>query len=30
MPHREAAWTLLEERLREAANFCGQVRESAP
>jgi hypothetical protein len=30
MPHREAAWALLEERLRDAAGFCGQVRESAP
>jgi len=30
MPHREAAWTLLEERLRDAADFCGLVRESAP
>jgi hypothetical protein len=30
MPHREAAWALLEERLREAANFCGLARESAP
>jgi Ferritin-like len=30
MPHREAAWTLLEERLREAANFCGLVQEIAP
>jgi hypothetical protein len=26
MPHREAAWTLLEERLREAAIFCEGVR----
>ena len=26
MPHREAAWTLLEERLREAATFCDNVR----
>jgi CDGSH-type Zn-finger protein/truncated hemoglobin YjbI len=26
MPHREAAWTLLEERLRDAATFCGGVR----
>jgi len=30
LPHREAAWALLEERVREAANFCGLVRESAP
>jgi CDGSH-type Zn-finger protein/truncated hemoglobin YjbI len=26
MPHREAAWTLLEERLRDAAAFCDGVR----
>src|SRR5438309_1267719 len=25
MPHREAAWALLEERIREAATFCGLV-----
>ena len=30
MPQRAAAWTLLEERLRVAAAFCGRVRESAP
>lgn len=30
MPQRAAAWTLLEERLRVAAGFCGKVRESAP
>jgi Ferritin-like len=30
LPHREAAWALLEERLRDAANFCGLVRETAP
>jgi CDGSH-type Zn-finger protein/truncated hemoglobin YjbI len=29
MPHREAAWTLLEERLRDTANFCGLVQEIA-
>jgi CDGSH-type Zn-finger protein/truncated hemoglobin YjbI len=29
MPHREAAWALLEERLRETANFCALVREIA-
>jgi hypothetical protein len=28
MPHREAAWALLEERLREATNFCDLIRES--
>ena len=26
MPHREAAWTLLEERLREAADYSERVR----
>jgi CDGSH-type Zn-finger protein/truncated hemoglobin YjbI len=26
MPHREAAWALLEERLREAAKFCDLVQ----
>jgi CDGSH-type Zn-finger protein/truncated hemoglobin YjbI len=30
MPHREAAWALLEERVREAENFCGLVQEIAP
>jgi hypothetical protein len=30
LPHREAAWALLEERARAAAIFCGLVRESAP
>jgi CDGSH-type Zn-finger protein/truncated hemoglobin YjbI len=29
MPHRDAAWALLEERLRDAASFCGLLRESA-
>src|SRR5262249_22597116 len=29
MPHRAAAWALLEERVREAANFCGLIREIA-
>jgi CDGSH-type Zn-finger protein/truncated hemoglobin YjbI len=29
MPHREAAWTLLEERVRDAADFCGLVRKIA-
>jgi len=27
MPHRAAAWALLEERIREASNFCGLIRE---
>jgi CDGSH-type Zn-finger protein/truncated hemoglobin YjbI len=30
MPHREAAWALLEERVREAASFCGLIQEIAP
>ena len=30
MPHRDAAWALLEERVREGANFCGLVQEIAP
>jgi hypothetical protein len=29
LPHREAAWALLEERLREAANFCDLIQESS-
>jgi Ferritin-like len=29
MPHREAAWALLEERVREAANFCDLIQESS-
>jgi CDGSH-type Zn-finger protein/truncated hemoglobin YjbI len=29
MPHREAAWALLEERVRQAASFCGLLREIA-
>ena len=29
MPHRDAAWALLEERVRESANFCGLIREIA-
>ena len=29
MPHREAAWALLEERLRETADFCALVHEIA-
>src|SRR4029453_18277781 len=28
MPHRDAAWALLEERLREAVNFCDLIQES--
>ncbi len=30
MPHREAAWALLEERVRDAASFCGLIEEIAP
>jgi CDGSH-type Zn-finger protein/truncated hemoglobin YjbI len=29
MPHREAAWVLLEERVRDAAHFCGLIEEIA-
>src|SRR5262249_23628462 len=29
VPHREAAWALLEERLREAVNFCELIQESS-
>ena len=29
MPHRDAAWALLEERVREAATFCGLIQEIA-
>jgi hypothetical protein len=29
MPHRRAAWALLEERVRDAANFCGLLQEIA-
>src|SRR5262245_27424673 len=28
LPHREAAWALLEERMREAESFCGLIQES--
>lgn len=30
LPHRESAWLLLEERLRDASDFCGAVIGSAP
>ena len=30
LPHRGAAWALLEERVREAASFCGLIQEIAP
>jgi len=29
MPHREAAWTVIEERIRDAADFCGRIEERA-
>src|SRR5262249_33066478 len=29
VPHREAAWALLEERLREAVNFCDLIHKSS-
>jgi CDGSH-type Zn-finger protein/truncated hemoglobin YjbI len=29
MPHREAAWILLEERLRETVAFCSQIQSDA-
>src|SRR5262249_26861239 len=29
MPHREAAWALLEERLREAVTFCELIQKSS-
>src|SRR5262245_9529132 len=29
MPHREAAWALLEERLREAVDFCSLIQNSS-
>jgi Ferritin-like len=30
LPHRESAWVLLEERLRDASTFCAAVAQSAP
>ncbi len=30
LPHRESAWVLLEERVRDASTFCGAVTENAP
>ena len=30
LPHREAAWALFEERVRDAANFCSRIRKFAP
>jgi hypothetical protein len=30
LPHRESAWALLEERLREATSFCAAVAKRSP
>jgi len=30
LPHRESAWALLEERVRDASTFCGTVIENSP
>ena len=30
LPHRESAWVLLEERLRDASTFCGAVIDNSP
>jgi Ferritin-like len=30
LPHRESAWALLEERLRDAQTFCATVMQSSP
>jgi hypothetical protein len=30
LPHRESAWALLEERVREAASFCDAIAKSSP
>jgi Ferritin-like len=30
LPHRESAWVLLEERVRNAERFCGALMESSP
>src|SRR5262249_42030781 len=29
VPHREAAWALLEERLRETGNFCDLIQQTS-
>src|SRR5262249_12228129 len=29
VPHRDAAWALLEERLRDAVTFCEQIQRSS-
>jgi hypothetical protein len=30
LPHRESAWILLEERVRDAVTFCAAITQSAP
>jgi hypothetical protein len=30
LPHRDSAWVLLEERVRNAASFCADVAKSSP
>jgi hypothetical protein len=30
LPHRESAWVLLEERVRDAASFCVSIAHAAP
>jgi Ferritin-like len=30
LPHRESAWVLLEERVRDASAFCGVLAKSSP
>jgi hypothetical protein len=30
LPHRESAWALLEERVRDASTFCGAVIKNSP
>ena len=30
LPHRESAWALLEERVRDASTFCGAVTKNSP
>jgi hypothetical protein len=30
LPHRESAWVLLEERLRDASTFCAALADGAP
>jgi hypothetical protein len=30
LPHRDSAWALLEERVRDASSFCGSITKSEP